>query len=698
MGSEGGFSVIFQDLSTMTAMRSTGRISSARVGRSRPWLVDDGWNDFRAYHGSIRPMSSSDTSGTQRPGRSLVLCVGASPILALAIVVVAACIWPGAIVPGPRSRESVQPSDPTPASSAWVGKRVIRRAGRVPIGDRRSDRWGAAPLLIDRVVEKRTASRLRIEPEGGGPIGWARVDEVVAIDQPFETFHQRVRDNPKDTFALAIRALVLLDRGEFDRAIADCDAALRIDPKLGLAVLPSRHCSGSTSGSSNTALSPISTWPSELDPEHVRQMGARHRPDRQGGSGQCPPRVSARPSSSSRVRLGLPRSGSCSGWPRRSSTRQRSRTWTRPSVLDDRSAETHVSRGLALVGKQRYDQAIDDFDAAITLDPKLARAYFDRGNAWLELKEYPKALDDYKQAVRLNPNVAFVYSSAGVTWASPKPPEDAQADFDALLRLDPQFVLAYDGRGYARLQTKAYDGAIQDLDEAIRLDPRDAFAYYNRGVIRWLRLDDDRAIADFEQSFRLDGHHAFPHAGRAAATYDRRGKARLEREDYDGAIVDFTHAIRLVPADAAAFLGRGAAWAEKHIPDKALADLTKSIQLWPNPQAYYDRGSVWLEKEEYENAFEDFGEAIRLKPSTVPSTTLFVHERCPALAVRGSPRGSQYGDSSRTGRPGLLYPTRRRIRGAEGVRQGRRRLRCSRQARSEVGYGLPQPCQDLDLE
>ena len=80
-------------------------------------------------------------------------------------------------------------------------------------------------------------------------------------------------------------------------------------------------------------------------------------------------------------------------------------------------ADAHLAvalnhRGLAYFIKKNYDQAVRDYDRALSLQPSDGPALIRRGNAYLEKRHYERALADYEAATELNPKVALERSKA----------------------------------------------------------------------------------------------------------------------------------------------------------------------------------------------------------------------------------------------------------------------------------------------
>jgi tetratricopeptide (TPR) repeat protein len=128
----------------------------------------------------------------------------------------------------------------------WRGKRVITRYGTtLKDGGKIVDDEGRGKALatgrdyrIFRVYRVRRAEgdRLFLVAENASVRGWVRAHEVLAYEKAIDYFSSelRVRSAADSAALYNARGNVYLDRKEYDRAIADFDAALRIDPKAAV--------------------------------------------------------------------------------------------------------------------------------------------------------------------------------------------------------------------------------------------------------------------------------------------------------------------------------------------------------------------------------------------------------------------------------------------------------------------------------
>ncbi len=150
-----------------------------------------------------------------------------------------------------------------------------------------------------------------------------------------------------------------------------------------------------------------------------------------------------------------------------------------------------------------------------------------------------------------------------------------------------------------------WERAIADLTEAIRLEPENAKAYVGRGWAYEGKGDYPKCIDDCTDAIRLDP--------KLAEAYNYRGIAYADDGQPDKAIVECREAIRLKPKYADAYYNRARAYHCKGEYDAAIADYTEAIRLGPGmAHAYWGRGTCYRETGEKAKADEDFARAKKL--------------------------------------------------------------------------------------
>jgi tetratricopeptide (TPR) repeat protein len=306
-------------------------------------------------------------------------------------------------------------------------------------------------------------------------------------------------------------------------------------------------------------------------------------------------------------------------------------------TLDPTLAKAYVGRGFTYMQhSDNSDAAIADFSKAIELEPDNTVAYDDRGDLYVKQKKYKEALADYRTLLKLLKGWANkdddliriattkilqtepLAGSSAENSETPAPPaggtaeksgkqigreeasklcvpalepqqkDDALAAIAAceeLINLGDQLSAAaradaYIGRGMERYWMSSseveYKQALADFDEAIRLDPKRPLAYLGRG---WSLAHLVNAQIDVRPGAQINAELG----------------AQIENK-VDQQIADYSQAISLDPTLAKAYLARGVAYMRQgNNSDAAIADFSKAIELAPDgaplpPPPIGDRG------------------------------------------------------------------------------------------------------------
>jgi tetratricopeptide (TPR) repeat protein len=113
----------------------------------------------------------------------------------------------------------------------------------------------------------------------------------------------------------------------------------------------------------------------------------------------------------------------------------------------------------------------------------VAQAYYHRGWAYHSTNQYQQAMGDYDRAISIAPAVPEFYNDRGVLWRELGNNERAMQDFDQAILLKPSYALSYTNRGIALRSLNRPDEALVALSRAIELDSRQWLAFQTRSFI-----------------------------------------------------------------------------------------------------------------------------------------------------------------------------------------------------------------------
>jgi tetratricopeptide (TPR) repeat protein len=187
-----------------------------------------------------------------------------------------------------------------------------------------------------------------------------------------EIYQEYRLSNPRNSQDFNLRGAAYLQKGDYGKAIEDCDQAIRLDPQLakaynnrGLAHLQKRDFERAIIDFNHAI---------RLDPGDARlrmNCGTAH--------------------------LGM------------RSFDKAIALYDEAIQIDPNDARIRMNRGTAYLRTRDYEKAISDYDYAIQIAPQDARVRTNRGTAYQRMASYENAVADYEFAVKLNPRDIFVY-------------------------------------------------------------------------------------------------------------------------------------------------------------------------------------------------------------------------------------------------------------------------------------------------
>lgn len=134
----------------------------------------------------------------------------------------------------------------------------------------------------------------------------------------------------------------------------------------------------------------------------------------------------------------------------------------------DNFGKLYLWRGIVHADDEKYNEAIQDFNQAISINPELYDAYKQRGNLLGPMKNYGQAVADLTTYLAKHPT-APEYYNRGLSLTNLDKNVEALADFNRCLELDPKFDRAYRARGNTYIKLGEKEKGEADLREFDRL-------------------------------------------------------------------------------------------------------------------------------------------------------------------------------------------------------------------------------------
>ena len=174
--------------------------------------------------------------------------------------------------------------------------------------------------------------------------------------------------------------------------------------------------------------------------------------------------------------------------------------YDRAIEIDPTSTDAYSDRGLVWQLKAEYGRAIADYNRATEIDTENVDAYGNRGWVWHLMGESDKAIADLDEAIRLDPEDCHLYHCRGIAWVAERQYKKAVADFNEAIRLDPKDCRSYASRAWLRAtcpKRKFRDGqaAIADATRACELTEWNSYEHLDTLAAAYAEAGDfDKAV------------------------------------------------------------------------------------------------------------------------------------------------------------------------------------------------------------
>jgi tetratricopeptide (TPR) repeat protein len=405
-----------------------------------------------------------------------------------------------------------QPAQAEPGFVLLVGADVILKSSEIPLLE--DGHWIPTQNHLLFRVERLESDKARLVSRDNTIRGWVSGEQVVPLEPAHRYLAGVLAKDRRNTDAYWTRARLWLYHNEPDRALANLELAIRLQPDQprfyitrGLVYLQSKRFDQAIADC-DRAIS--------LDPHSGRAYAVRALARLQRNEGPLsqadltqalalddidPVRFTSQPAAGQTA-------PTADGKSRALDDPDEAQ---REDLPEPKSAAQFLARGNARFAASRYDDAIADYTAAIRIDPTCSPAFAARAQSWAMKHYREREIADYNEAIKLDPKNTGYRVARANSWSAQGMHDEALADFNEALRMEPNSAPIWVARGKEWQRDYKIQNAIADFSRALQLDPRYTPASINRGTAWKLSGAFDRAIQEFAHLAGIDPDNALAH-------------------------------------------------------------------------------------------------------------------------------------------------------------------------------------------
>ena len=262
-------------------------------------------------------------------------------------------------------------------------------------------------------------------------------------------------------------------------------------------------------------------------------------------------------------------------------------------------AEAYNNMAIALHGRGRHAEALENCKQSLSIMPENARAHHIMGFVLQSLGRYAEAIESYRRAVQLKPDFVEAHDHLGVALSAQDRCDEAIESYEQAIRLDPDYADAYNNLAITFGIQQRFDEAVANYQQAIRLEPGLVDAHYNLANILQEQGRSAEAIAEYRRAIELRADHA--------EAYNNLSRALKECGNFAEAVENCEKAIALKPDFAEAYNNLGLLLRAQGKPVDAIVNFEKAIRLKPDyANAHWNYSLVLLSCGRFAEGWEEY--------------------------------------------------------------------------------------------
>lgn len=248
---------------------------------------------------------------------------------------------------------------------------------------------------------------------------------------------------------------------------------------------------------------------------------------------------------------------------------------------------------------------------ALTALPQDASLYNSLGNVLSRAQRWPEAIEAYQQAISLQPVYPGALTNLGNAYVQQQATEQAKNCYLRALTADEDYPDAHFNYARLLLSLQQTQEAEQHLRRTLAIIPQHAAALGQLAELCLQRADYAQAIELLTQRVTLQPQHA--------AGWQSLGNAKAKLSQFAAAIDCYSQALSLDPALEEIEYQLATAYLAQGDRDSALQHYLRQLAHAPHLESLYNIGVLLSDKQRDDDAIRYFQQALSLDPTYQPA-------------------------------------------------------------------------------
>jgi tetratricopeptide (TPR) repeat protein len=252
------------------------------------------------------------------------------------------------------------------------------------------------------------------------------------------------------------------------------------------------------------------------------------------------------------------------------------------------------------------------WEDAVKKSPDKARPHFNLGQAYQNVQRMQDAVREYQAALTLKPDIYAAYSNIAAIYLDQRQLDKGEEVLKKVTTLAPNFTEGFINLAVLYIRTQQPDKAIAAVNRALEINPDSFAAHFNKGEALTQKGEFQLALESYRKAvyFRPDMTSFKLSLG---AAYSRAGDRETAKEVFQ----ELTN----TPYAPDAYRSLGGLYSDEGHLDEAILSLERAVQLRQTfPGAFQDLGVVYLRKKMPDAAIRQFRTTLEQQADNGPAS------------------------------------------------------------------------------
>jgi len=278
-------------------------------------------------------------------------------------------------------------------------------------------------------------------------------------------------------------------------------------------------------------------------------------------------------------------------------------------------SDEHYNLGLVYGRQGKFDQAIQEYNQALTFEPDFVMTHFNMAILYQKEDRTDQAAEKYRQVIELFPRAALAYNNLGLIYEERGNLIEAEELYLKAFQNHPLLPDPLYNLGNVYIKEGKYSQAKEKLEACLKLDPAYYKAYNSIGDLYYRLGETDQSIGFFKKALEFQPDYEVAHNNLGTA-YIKKGLQQM-------ALSEFKEAIKINPDYGSAHLNLGNYYLEQDHLQEAIAEYKRAVDLMSHdPSVHYHLAIAYVMTGLPEEAVAKLNEALSLDSSFVQAKDL----------------------------------------------------------------------------